>query len=295
MGKRIIGVHGLANKPEEKTLKQWWLGAMNEGLEYFGSGSRVSEDQFELIYWADLMYVRPQAEDEPDDSPFKLVQTYQKTNQKPKRHDEGFVDWARSFAGDTLDNVLDRVDFLDAFAGVILQLKMKDLATYWNEIRALDPGRTTKDVLCDTIRSKLQEHQGDEVMLISHSMGTIISLDTLIENSGLEVAHMVTMGSPLGLPRVKRRFAASENRSWPAIPGNIGQWTNFSDHGDPVCGDPFLKDDYRTEAGKKIIRDDIVTNEYEFTDIDGDVKSNCHKSYGYLRCPEVSRCINDFL
>lgn len=295
MAKHIIGVHGLANKPSKKILSGWWVQAINEGLGYIGSDTKLSDSQFDMVFWADLMYVKPQSENEPEGSPFRLVQTFTKAGKKPERHEEGFLDWTRARVGDAIDDVLDNIDCLDTVADVLMQLKLKDLAVYWNKVRAMGPGLTAQDVLCDYIRNNLEAHSNDEVMLLSHSMGTIISLDALIQHPELGVEHFVTMGSPLGLPRVKRRIAKESGQSWPVIPDNIKQWTNFSDHGDPVCGDPFLNDDYRTSAGKKMIKDDIVVNGYEFRDLDGEDRCNCHKSYGYLRCPEVAECIEAFL
>ena len=33
MAKVIIGIHGLANKPTEKLLKDWWKSSIKEGFD----------------------------------------------------------------------------------------------------------------------------------------------------------------------------------------------------------------------------------------------------------------------
>ena len=113
MAKRIIGIHGLANKPSENRLKEWWLNAMNEGLHYINSSRPVTGGEFELIYWADMMYVKPQSENESTDSPFYLKETYRKATGPTKEYKEGVLDWLRETASDGIDDVLDGIGLLD--------------------------------------------------------------------------------------------------------------------------------------------------------------------------------------
>ena len=60
----IVGIHGLANKPDKQTLTQWWEAAIREGLE---KNCGLRDPQFELVmvYWADLLYKYHQHQD-PD-------------------------------------------------------------------------------------------------------------------------------------------------------------------------------------------------------------------------------------
>jgi hypothetical protein len=62
---------------------------------------------------------------------------------------------------------------------------------------------------------------------------------------------------------------------------------------DPV--DTSLRDDYRKSDTSTFIEDDLIVNEYTFTDKDGKQSSNYHKSYGYLRTPELAGIIKAFL
>ena len=61
---------------------------------------------------------------------------------------------------------------------------------------------------------------------------------------------------------------------------------------DPVALDVHLWDDYAKNAGNIRVEDDLVLNDYP-KNAKGDI--NHHKSYGYLRTPEVSKHIRDFL
>ena len=64
----IIGIHGLANKPEAETLEGWWKDSILEGLERNqGRTSRMLS--FESVYWADVLYAEPISADENKEEP----------------------------------------------------------------------------------------------------------------------------------------------------------------------------------------------------------------------------------
>ncbi len=293
--KKIIGVHGLANKPQKAVLQEWWLAAINEGMKSMGYAEQVPPENFEMLYWADMMYVKPQSESESEGSRFHLQQTYEKARTKPREYKEGILDWVRETVSDKIDDVLDNIGMLDKIANALLGMKLKDLAVYWDPIRAFHGNETAKEVLCDSLKKVLEERQDHQTMLIAHSMGSIIAFDTLVDNPALRVDTFITIGSPLGLPRVKRRASKRTGRTWPAVPPNVDKWINFADRRDPVALDTSLHRDYLTATGEPFVEDDLVVNEYEYEDTDGRLAANPHKSYGYLRCPEVTRAIRDFL
>ena len=295
--KVIIGVHGLANKPSKAVLEQWWLCALNEGLEWIGSDVRIPDECFTMLYWSERMYIKPQSEDE--ERPFDLKQTYTRAKSKPQEYKESKIDWVRTVASDTLDNMLDNFSSLDYITDPILITKLKDLASYWDETRTFYGKQTAREFLCASLRDMLRKYSARTIMVIAHSMGSIITFDTLTENLDLSVDTFLTIGSPLGLSNVKRKAARSElicpGCQWPVIPPNIGVWKNFADRRDPVAIDTSLREDYLTVDGKRFIEDELVLNEYVYEDEHGHLKGSPHKSYGYLRCPEISRAVEAFL
>ena len=109
-----------------------------------------------------------------------------------------------------------------------------------------------------------------------------------------ELAHFVTIGSPLGLPHVKakvyeeRAYDTSRVRT-PSIVTE--QWINYADRGDPVALDVHLADDYGPNKRRVRVKDDLVLNDY----LSPGGKPNRHKSYGYLRTPELSEHVRDFV
>ena len=66
--KVIIGIHGLANKPEEDLLYEYWRKSVEEGLK---KNCNVAQPQFEftIVYWASLLYRNQQHDDKAYDRP----------------------------------------------------------------------------------------------------------------------------------------------------------------------------------------------------------------------------------
>jgi hypothetical protein len=72
-------------------------------------------------------------------------------------------------------------------------------------------------------------------------------------------------------------------------PSVVDKWTNFADRRDPVAIDVHLSGDFEANSNGVAVRDDLVINDYP-----GSPPIH-HKSYGYLRAPEVSDAIRNFL
>jgi hypothetical protein len=74
-------------------------------------------------------------------------------------------------------------------------------------------------------------------------------------------------------------------------PENVrSKWYNLSDLKDKISFDYMLSDDFDQNTGQVAPNDIIVTNDYEFRG-----NRNPHKSYGYLRTPEMAGIISGFL
>ena len=136
----------------------------------------------------------------------------------------------------------------------------------------------------------IRKHRGKRILLIAHSMGTLIAYDVLTRCvPDVPVDTFVTLGSPLGLPFCISR--AARYIPEPGVPENItGQWVNLADLSDPVAFNYTLSDDYPANGHGVRVTDMTVTNDFEHG---GD--RNPHKSYGYLRTPECAGIIHEFL
>jgi hypothetical protein len=66
---------------------------------------------------------------------------------------------------------------------------------------------------------------------------------------------------------------------------------NYAERRDPVAFDSHLRDDFGPNARDIRVVDDLVINNYRSPS----GEPNYHKSYGYLRTPELSKHIAAFL
>ena len=310
MSKIIVGIHGLANKPEKEILADWWQRSIEEGLAK-NCDLNDANLAFEMVYWADLLHRSPQHRDELFDfDSLYNDQPYTAAEGTPKEHREGWRDEIRTsistFAGGAIDLLKEQFG-MDSLAGWVLEKTLKDLAFYYDKKRKIgdrsEPPKAVlaRKVLQDELTNALRPLKGREIMLIAHSMGTIIAYDVLRDlgqsDPEFQVADFITIGSPLGLPHVKakvieeRGYAGEEQKRvrTPSIVTN--SWVNYADRRDPVALDTHLRDDYGPNRSEIWVKDDLVLNGYESPS----GKANYHKSYGYLRTPEVSRHIRDFL
>ncbi|MFQ5709603.1 MAG: alpha/beta hydrolase [bacterium] len=308
MAKVIIGIHGLANKPPEETLKQWWRQSIVEGLQKNNGHEPTPNFEFRMVYWANLLYKYPQH----DDGLFSFDKLY---NGQPyveaqagalKEYKTSLLDKVRAGAFDVVGDALDYLKFKHDFDGVadwILGKVMKDLAFYYDDHRKIanragEPELARK-VLRDELKTAIRADQDNEIMLIAHSMGTIIAYDVLRDlgqsDPDLQIPYFVTMGSPLGLPHVKGKIIQERDYDPDVRTPSIvtKSWRNYADKDDKVSFDIHLHDDYGENRNGIRVVDDLVANDYHAPGPNG--KGNPHKSYGYLRTPEISRHIREFL
>ena len=168
---QIIGIHGLANKPPESQLKQWWQRSIQEGLRRNeGRASSSGSLAMDVVYWANWNYPRPIPEDK-NKEPYVRA----KGSRPLPKYEEGFWDGLRADASDLLDTPLDwlkRSFGVDKLADKILGLKLKDLALYYKN-------KVKREYLRKRLEKRILESRGKRIMVIAHSMGSIIAYDVL--------------------------------------------------------------------------------------------------------------------
>lgn len=273
----IIGIHGLANKPAPSTLDGWWADSILEGLRR-NQARTATNLEYQGVYWADVTYEKPLKKNKQPYTPAPgtgPLSTY----------DDGWWDEIRARAGDFLARPLDwsKQHFgVDEIADAVLRKKLKDLARYYDEA-------TVRKELRKRLRAAVLGNKGKRTMVIAHSMGSIIAYDVLRalgrEDPSLAIDHFITIGSP----HVKHKIQQENDRV--RTPTIVNKWTNFADRRDPVAVDVHLASDYRPNDRGVRVKDDLVINSYASPK----GKPNYHKSYGYLRAPELSRLIRSFI
>ncbi|WP_017006195.1 esterase/lipase family protein, partial [Enterovibrio norvegicus] len=162
--------------------------------------------------------------------------------------------------GNCIEGVVDNVEeYSGVFSGLarnVAQKLLKDLGKYYSQ----PAFRNSVDKRLEDI---LEKHRNDEVILISHSMGTIVSYEVLrdLGKTGYQLDHFITMGSPLGMAAVQGNMLNHRNQlRTPSCVTN--SWANFSDPGDYVCIDTHLADDYSRNSTYIGVKDHLVCNDY---------------------------------
>ncbi|TDI94856.1 MAG: hypothetical protein E2O76_14690 [Caldithrix sp.] len=300
--KIIIGIHGAGNKPPQRLLQLWWQKAICEGLKRVGQPRRIFK--VELVYWAHFLYSEPQSTKVSDPrSPLHINEPYvpaalNSVAQSPSRVRKKFLDWLEIMM-DKLMLSENRLFNFDRIAEYIIRKKFRDLELYFHRSNVeLDQvGLYAKKLIRKELAQILRKHRKKDILLISHSMGTVISYDVLTQLvPDIRIHTFITLGSPLGLPAVIRKIFTEQhkdlkNEKLLATPENIRQsWFNFSDLNDRVALDYKLRNDFKQNVHGIGPKDTIVHNDYE-----NKGEKDHHKSFGYLRTPEVAEVILSFL
>ena len=298
--KIIIGIHGLGNKPSADTLEKWWKSAIGEGLKVFGESPRKID--FELVYWADILH--PEPEDlqiiDPhhplyNSNPYipaqdYTVKPYSKTRRKLLDYLEKVMD--QLFLNDDLSINFSKI------SDKIIHKYFKDLDAYYSRFIAHTSGADSniRNLIRDRLYDKLKKHRRKDILLIAHSMGSIVAFDVLSQYSlDFKVDTFVTMGSPLGIPAVMNKIASELGDAGNAISSLmtpesvVRNWFNLSDLEDKIAMNYNLSDDYQPNIRGVKPEDFIVHNNYF-----NRIHANPHSVFGYLRTPDMARIIEEF-
>lgn len=292
--RRIIFVPGKNPKPPPAQHRSLLWRTLLEGVNRAEPGI-VGDlsgyaDNFNLMAWNYLYY--HETKDETRDLPWvdALIHTH-----GPSKEDV--------LQADSWHLKLDRILFTtaDVFAFLIPLLPEPLRMTTVETKRYFE----NKDNIASEIREELKKtlrpllSQNATVLLIGHSLGSVIAYDTLWELSHVEnlrgrIDRFLTLGSPLGMHYVQRRLMGAHRPGRQRYPMNIGRWVNVAAVGDLTALDRKVSNDFREMREFGIIDtiEDYCEGIYNFfRNEDG---LNCHRSYGYLVNPAVGKIVTDW-
>lgn len=123
------------------------------------------------------------------------------------------------------------------------------------------------------------------VLLIGHSMGSIIAYDALWELSqepidSRKIDLFMTMGSPLAQKFIQRRIKGCQEQADNRYPQNIRRWVNIAAVGDLTSIDMKLQNDYEDMIDLGIVESIDDREIHNYFRLDGEL--NAHAEYGYL-------------
>ena len=193
-----------------------------------------------------------------------------------------------------LYNIFDHFPLLLRFMPKDLQSTAEETKHYFQNVNNI--ACDVREVLKQELRPLLKN--SDNILLIGHSMGSIIAYDTLWELSHLEnlsaKVDFLTIGSPLGMNYVQHRLKGNKYKGKKKYPTNIRNWVNISSEGDVTALDRIFADDFNEMRKLEIIEsiEDHCEGIYNF--FHNEEGLNCHRSYGYLVNPAVGKVIADW-
>jgi hypothetical protein len=145
--------------------------------------------------------------------------------------------------------------------------------------------------------------RGDHVMLVTHGTGSVIAYDVLWQLShdaklqdrygAAKVDMWVTMGSPLGDRRIRKRLVGALQKAAQPYPTNVISWHNVAAEDDYTCHDKTLADDFRKMMSQRMVS--AVTDYRVFNLAVRYGRSNPHSSVGYYIHPRLSKIIADWI
>jgi hypothetical protein len=300
VAKVIIGIHGLGNKPPKEILESWWKTAILEGLHKLGKSTKIP--QFELVYWADILYDKPMDEKITDkDDPYFLDEKYIPGLSEFKPEENSLRQKVLDFIEEQMDKLFLNEDLTVNYSGItdrIIHRYFKDLETYYQEecIDDKEEKCHARKVIRERLANTLEQYRDDDILLVGHSMGSIIAYDVLtFMIPDIDIHTFITIGSPLGFPVVQGKIAAewhSRRLVPPKLktpPGVKKHWFNLADLKDRIALIYDLSENFQPNYRGVQAEDFVVYNDYQSNHV-----FNPHKSYGYLRTPEFARILNDF-
>ncbi len=298
MAKEIVFVHGLGRKPPLDLYVPRLKRYLEESV-----GRGIAAENFHVAYWTEAI--------EPGRQPLTAEEDEYKESGDGSVNFRAYTfreEWsfrARGIAkgvvtreledrisrilqpgdGDDPEDIISQVrDVVASFitnevAGAVYETFVRDVDLYFRQGRR-DP---VKQVVQDALSALPADSQ---VCLIGHSMGSFVSLDVILEGTR-HIDRLITIGSPLGISVVQAEIGLTdENRA--GLKENVTDWFNLYDRLDCVAIDSDLEDDFpEIQPIDRPIQNEFIEKE--------EGKRNHHKSYGYLRSPELGEVVADFL
>lgn len=272
----VTFVHGISNKPPQDQLLRSWKEALgdSDGIELDRLGVSSS-----MVYWADLLYERPAV----PSTAYESLEAYERAGLEevdmgwlaeasPQEAAlvagiaarTGLTDLAGSTDGGEQPRPgdLERIPLPAVLKVRLMRTFLRDVHHYlYNWQFSPRPGESFR--IRDEIRSRMigllveGARQPGPHVVISHSMGTVISYDCLKRVRDCpRIDALITLGSPLGMDEIQDRFKPEWSRDNGFPRERVrGSWVNVFDRLDPVVGlDPVLGNDYGL-AGERVIED----------------------------------------
>jgi pimeloyl-ACP methyl ester carboxylesterase len=244
---KVLLVHGAFNEfwgPHE--LKARWLPALRDGLWHHEVA--IEDDDVAVCFYGDLF------------------------RHDPEQDDLDAFERSRAGVAEMLSK-LDSGGTLEAVSQAVSD------AAFDRTVDMVTTMMTTPD-LRDQVRARIDDALvSDTRVVVSHSLGTVVSYQALCRHAASGVRTLVTLGSPLGSPMMAAQLDPPPVDGKGAWPGSVQRWVNVAAVGDRVATPARLADHF---AGS--VEDHLIDNGHR-----------AHDPEPYLNSHVVGRAVADAL
>ncbi len=293
MNRQLVLVHGRSQQHKDaRQLKAAWLDALGTGLAKSGLELPIPEHDVRFPYYGDTL--SDLVGGATPEEAAKVIVRGDGADAEQRRFVLDVMEEARLAAGITEDDLLAVGDpeVVDKgplnWGWVRVVLKALDskvdggaaLALATNDVYQYLVDKTIKDEIDEGVAGAFTP--GVETVVVGHSLGTVVAHTVLKERAEAEgwlVPAYVSVGSPLGISRIRREVVPPR---WPA---GLGAWLNAFDPRDVVALFPLDAAHFNVgDAGPITNKADV----HNHTD-------NRHGISGYLDDAVVARTVYDAL
>ena len=302
MDKTILLIHGRHFKPPKHLLGRLWFDALRFGIarDHADKLGAFNGARKEFIYYGSIsnaLLGSPNFDDSAGRrTTLRQLKQYGTNDFTQNNYDKlpGKAAWKETLA--------------DTFAGVLGALRLSepiiervapDMREYWRPDSRY--GTEVRYPLITPLKRAMR--RGDQVLVISHSLGTMIAYDTFWKFSRYgeyrpdyakgKIDLWITLGAPLADETVKRNLKGAAASGYWKYPSNIVRWVNVAAEDDYVSHDGQVANDY-AEMKELGLVDSIADRRiYNLAIRDG--ASNPHHGVGYLIHPYVAGVVAEWL
>jgi hypothetical protein len=288
----IVYIPGLKPKPEAALHQAQLLRCLYEGVRRIDEkvAAEVADSKaFQLVSWTYDFY----GEHRDINLDMADIDTVLSKTQASEADILSATSWKRRFlrwifhAADYLPFLIPKV------ATEEVEVHLRDFYRYVHN----------RDGSAESAREKLKiviraaKANGRPVLLIAHSMGSVIAYDSLWQLSREEghdarVDLLLTTGSPLGQNIVQRHLLGVDKPGEARYPSNIDKWINIAAIGELTAVDRTLKNDFARMNKFGLVPAIDDREVFNYYHMHGSL--NVHVEYGYLINEVTARIISEW-
>ncbi|MBI9077785.1 MAG: hypothetical protein JEZ02_20465 [Desulfatibacillum sp.] len=182
----------------------------------------------------------------------------------------------------------------------LVELAARDIKEYWNDNVRF--GKKVRHKLLEPVRDAMARK--DRIMVMAHSLGTVIAYDAFWILSRSEkyrgttfsqekIDFWLTMGSPLSEETARQHLQGAKAQGMDIYPANVRRWLNLCAHEDYICGRRCLAESFQPMLEHGLVESLEEKRIYNLAVREG--RCSPHNPLGYLMHPETSHALSHWL